>query len=120
METHAEIGYNMLKNSNRAILRAAAIVSYGHHEKWGGGGYPRGIKGDEIHIFARITSVADVFDALGSDRVYKKAWELDKILALFEEEKGKMFEPKLVELFKKNLNKFLEIKYNYDTSDNAG
>lgn len=114
MEKHAEIGYNMLKNSNRAILRAAAIVSYGHHEKWGGGGYPRGIKGEEIHIFARITSVADVFDALGSDRVYKKAWELDKILALFEEEKGKMFEPKLVELFKENLDKFLVIREKFE------
>ena len=110
MRTHSEIGYNILKGSSRPILKAAAIVAYRHHEKWDGSGYPNGIKGENIHIFARITALADVFDALGSNRSYKKAWELEKILNLFEEEKGKHFDPKLVELFLNNLDKFLLIR----------
>ncbi|WP_418641128.1 response regulator [Sulfurimonas sp. ST-27] len=110
MKTHAEIGFNILKASKRPTLRAAAVVAYTHHEKWDGSGYPRGKKGNEIHIFGRITAIADVFDALGSDRVYKKAWELEKILALFKEEKGKHFDPKLVDLFFDNLDKFLAIR----------
>ena len=113
MKNHAELGYKMLKNSNKDILKAAAIVSYEHHEKWDGSGYPRQLKGNEIHIFGRITAVADVFDALGSDRVYKKAWKLDKILELFKNEKGKHFDPKLVDIFLDNLDEFLEIRDKY-------
>jgi len=110
MKSHTEIGYKILKGSKRPILRAVAIVAYTHHEKWDGSGYPRGIKGKEIHEFGRITAIADVFDALGSDRIYKKAWNLDKILNLFKEEKGKHFDPKLVELFFDNLDKFIKIR----------
>ena len=113
MQTHAELGYNMLKSSNKQILQSASIVAYQHHEKWDGSGYPRGISGEEIHIFGRITAVADVFDALGSERIYKKAWELDAILQLFEEEKGKHFEPKIIELFIANLDLFLKIRDKY-------
>ena len=76
MKTHAQLGYEMLKHSSKPILQAAAIVSKEHHEKYNGNGYPKGLKGEEIHIFARITAVADVFDALGSDRIYKKAWSI--------------------------------------------
>jgi len=110
MKTHAFLGYNMLKHSNKPILQAAAIVAGEHHEKYDGTGYPNSLEGENIHIFGRITALADVFDALGSERVYKKAWELEKILALFQEEKGKHFDPKLVELFIKHLDQFLEIK----------
>ncbi len=110
MKEHALIGYNILKDSKRPILKAAAIVAYRHHEKWDGSGYPNALKGEEIHIFGRITAIADVFDALGSDRVYKKAWELEKIITLFEEEKGKHFDPSLVDIFLKNLDKFLTIR----------
>jgi len=110
MKTHAELGYTMLKHSNKPILQAAAIVAGEHHEKWDGSGYPKGLSGENIHIFGRVTAVADVFDALGSERVYKKAWELEKILQLFREESGKHFDPKLVELFLQNLEKFLEIR----------
>lgn len=110
MKTHAALGYNMLKHSNKPILQAAAIVAGEHHEKYDGSGYPNSLKGENIHIFGRITAVADVFDALGSERVYKKAWELEKILTLFEKEKGKHFDPKLVNLFIENLEKFLEIR----------
>lgn len=113
MKTHAQIGYDILKTSKRDILQSAAIVSYSHHEKWDGSGYPLGLKGEEIHIFGRITAVADVFDALGSDRVYKKAWPLEKILELFKEEKGKHFDPNLIDVFLNNLNEFIEIKERY-------
>ena len=110
MKKHCEIGYNILKDSNRPILKTAAIVSYRHHEKWDGSGYPNGLAGEKIHIFGRITAIADVFDALGSDRCYKKAWDLDKILNLFEEEKGKHFDPKLIDLFFDNIDSFLKIR----------
>jgi len=110
MKEHAEIGYKMLKHSNRSILKAASILAYEHHERWDGKGYPRGLKGEEIHIYGRITAIADVFDALGSDRVYKKAWPLKKILKLFEEEKAKQFDPILTELFLDNLEHFLAAK----------
>ena len=78
-----------------------------------GTGYPRGLKKEEIHIFGRITAVADVFDALGSSRCYKKAWPLDKLLKLFKEEKGKHFEPKLVDILFENIDEFLEIQKKY-------
>ncbi len=113
MKTHAQLGYDILKNSKREILQAAAIVSHTHHEKWDGSGYPLGIKGDNIHIFGRITAIADVFDALGSERVYKKAWPLEKVLALFQAEKGKHFDPNLIDVFMNNLDDFLEIKEKY-------
>jgi response regulator RpfG family c-di-GMP phosphodiesterase len=113
MQTHAELGYHMLKHSNKEILQAAAIVANEHHEKWDGSGYPNALKGENIHIYGRITALADVFDALASERVYKKAWELEKILELFKQESGKHFEPKLVTLFMDNLDEFLEIKEKY-------
>jgi len=110
MQTHAQLGYDMLKSSNKATLQAAAIVAHEHHEKFDGSGYPRGLSGEDIHIFGRITAVADVFDALGSERIYKEAWELEKILTLFKEESGKHFDPKLIQLFLDNLNIFLNIQ----------
>jgi len=113
MKTHSEIGYNILKSSTRPILKAAAIISYTHHEKWDGSGYPKSLEGEDIHIFGRITAIADVFDALGSDRVYKKAWELDRILDLFKEQRGLHFDPILVDLFMKNLDEFLVIRDKY-------
>ncbi|RXJ85478.1 response regulator [Arcobacter cloacae] len=113
MKEHAMIGYNILKDSNREILKAAAIVAKEHHEKWDGSGYPFGLKGEEIHIYGRITAIADVFDALGSDRCYKKAWEDEKIFELFKNEKAKQFDPKLVDLFFDNIQQFKDIRNKY-------
>jgi len=110
MDTHALLGYDMLKHSNRTLLQAAAIVAYEHHEKYDGSGYPRGLKEEEIHIYGRITALADVFDALGSDRVYKKAWEDERIFALFQEERGKHFDPQLIDIFFDHLAEFLTIR----------
>ena len=114
MKTHSEIGYKMLQHSTKSILKAAAILAYQHHERWDGKGYPQGLKGENIHIYGRITAIADVFDALGSERVYKKAWPLEKILKLFKEERGKQFDPSLVDLFLNNLEYFLAAKENIE------
>lgn len=110
MKTHAQLGFEMLKHSSKPILQAAAIVSKEHHEKYNGNGYPKGLKGEEIHIFARITAVADVFDALGSDRIYKKAWEDEKIFELFNSEKGEHFDPKVIEAFFHSLDEIKTIR----------
>jgi len=110
IKTHTTFGYEMLKNSNRAIMKAASIIALQHHEKYNGMGYPNGLKGEEIHIFGRIAAIADVFDALDNDRVYKKAWELDDTLALLKEEKGKHFDPVLIDLFFDNLDDVLRIR----------
>ena len=99
MNTHAQIGYEMLKSADSRALKAGAIVAHQHHEKWDGSGYPRGLKGEEIHLYGRITALADVFDALGSARVYKPAWELPRIMDLLKEERGRHFDPHLIDLF---------------------
>ncbi len=113
MKTHAEIGYNILKTSNRPILNTAAIISYTHHEKWDGSGYPRGLKGDEIHIFGRITAIIDVFDALSTIRPYKKSWPLEDITEYLIQRRGKHFDPKLIDILLDNIDEFLEIKKRY-------
>ncbi len=110
MDEHVNLGYEMLKHSKRPLLKTAAIVALQHHEKWDGTGYPKAKKGSDIHIYGRITALADVFDALGSDRVYKKAWEDEKIFDLFREERGKHFDPNLVDIFFEKLEDFLAIR----------
>ena len=110
MKTHTTIGYKFFKDSDKPLLKSAAIIAYEHHEKYDGTGYPRGLKGDEIHIFARITALADLFDALGSDRCYKKAWDDDKIFDLLKKERGKHFDPQLVDIFFEHLDEFLYIR----------
>ena len=110
MKTHTEIGYELFKDSDKPLLQTAAIIANEHHEKYDGSGYPRALKGEAIHIYGRITALADVFDALGSDRYYKKAWSDEKIFKLLKEERGKHFDPKLIDLFFENLDKFLYIR----------
>lgn len=119
MDTHAALGYDMLKHSGRELLLMAATVAYEHHEKWDGSGYPRGLSGEAIHIYGRITALADVFDALGSARVYKKAWEDEQIFTLFKEERGKHFDPSLIDIFFNHLDEFLMIREHLrDTIEN--
>ena len=113
MQSHASLGYEMLKHSDRRLLKSAAIIANEHHEKWNGEGYPNGKKGEDIHIYGRITAMSDVFDALGNARVYKPPWELDRIVKLFKEEKGHQFDPKLVKVFLDGLDDFVKIKETY-------
>lgn len=110
MNTHAMLGYEMLKHSQRPLLKTAAIVAREHHERFDGKGYPDKKSDEEIHIYGRITALADVFDALGSARVYKLAWDDEKIFALFKEERGKQFDPVLVDIFFEHLETFLEVR----------
>ena len=110
MKTHASLGYEMLKHSNKKILQAAAIVSKEHHEKYNGNGYPMGLKGEDIHIYARITAIADVFDALGSDRVYKKKWDDKDVFHYLKEERGEHFDPKLIDIFFENIDEILAFR----------
>ncbi|MEN9465201.1 MAG: hypothetical protein RL217_1382 [Pseudomonadota bacterium] len=113
MKTHTEIGAEILNKSQRRILKTAAIIAGQHHEFWNGSGYPKGLKGEDIHIAGRITALADVFDALGSKRCYKEAWPMDKILNFLKEKSGSQFEPKLVEILLTHLDEFLQIRQQY-------
>ncbi len=110
MNLHASLGYDMLKVSKRPLLKMAATIAYEHHEKWDGTGYPNNLSGEDISIYGRITAVADVFDALGSDRCYKKAWDDEKIFKLFTQERGKQFDPKLIDIFFNNIDEFLKVR----------
>ena len=110
MRSHSTLGHDMLKYSDRRLLRSAAIIAWQHHEKWNGTGYPCGLKGEAIHIYGRITALADVFDALASDRPYKRAWELDRIVKLFETERGAHFDPDLARIFLENVDAFVGIR----------
>lgn len=113
MQTHAQVGYEILNGSSNEVLRCGSMIAHLHHEKWDGSGYPNQLSGKDIHIVGRITALADVFDALGSDRCYKKAWPLDDVLSLIKQQSGQQFEPKLVDIFINNLELFLEIKERY-------
>lgn len=109
MKSHAHIGFDMLKSSKRDILKMSATIANEHHEKYDGNGYPRGLIGEDINIYARIVALADVFDALGSSRVYKDKWDMDSIVEFIKEERGKHFDPKIVDLFFENFDEILKI-----------
>jgi response regulator RpfG family c-di-GMP phosphodiesterase len=113
MKTHCQLGRDMLTSSNKELMKVASIVAYEHHEKYDGSGYPRGLQGNDIHIYGRITAIADVFDALGSHRCYKKAWKDEDIFKLFKEERGKHFDPQLVDIFFENIDDFLKVRDKY-------
>ncbi|MCG8311600.1 MAG: two-component system response regulator [Pseudomonadales bacterium] len=110
MKKHPLIGAEILGESNAQILKMARTVALHHHEKWDGSGYPYGLKGEDIPIEARIVAIADVFDALTSERPYKKAWTVEDALTFMDEQRGRHFDPELVALFHSELPKILEIK----------
>jgi putative two-component system response regulator len=85
MKKHAEFGYGIFKGSKSSILKNAGIIALTHHEKWDGSGYPSGLKGNDIHLYGRITAVSDVFDALTISRPYKKAWLLEDAIKLIND-----------------------------------
>ena len=109
MQEHAQIGFNMLSGSNLILLETGSKIAGFHHEKYDGTGYPNRLKGDEIPIEGRITSIADVFDALGSKRCYKEAWPMPKVIKFIQDESGKSFDPILCQLFTDNLDQFIAI-----------
>ena len=110
MKTHAELGQQLLSQSERPIIKSGAIIAGQHHEKWDGSGYPNGLAGEDIHIYGRITALADVFDALCSKRCYKEAWSVEDTVALIHDESGKHFDPKLVKILEENLADIIKIQ----------
>ena len=95
MRQHPRYAFNWLSSID--YLRSALDIPYCHHEKWDGSGYPRGLMGREIPMAARIFAVVDVWDALRSDRPYRKAWNEDKVMDYLEAEKDKHFDPEVVD-----------------------
>lgn len=113
MKSHAKIGADMLKKSDRPTLQFASIIAGQHHEKWDGTGYPAGLKGENINLAARICALADVFDALGSNRCYKEAWSNEEIIDYIKSQSGKQFEPKLVDIFQQNFDEIASVRDMY-------
>ena len=105
MKTHAKLGHDLLFDVENEYLTTAALIALEHHEKWDGTGYPQGKSGEEISIFGRIVAIADVFDALISIRPYKEAWSFEKAHELLQNNRGTHFDPVLIDLFDKNIDK---------------
>ena len=99
MRKHPQYAFDLLYPI--PYLRSALTVAYCHHERWNGSGYPRGLSGEEIPLPARIFAVVDVWDALLSDRPYRKAWPRKKVLDYLDEQAGILFDPKIVQVFLK-------------------
>lgn len=106
MKEHAKLGFNTLRHSKRPVLVAAAQIAHFHHEKYDGSGYPKGLKGEEIPIFARIVAIVDVLDALLCKRVYKEAWNIESVRELLIKERGKHFDPELTDIVLKELDDY--------------
>jgi putative two-component system response regulator len=110
MERHAEIGYQMLADAGQELLDFAATLALTHHEHFDGSGYPRGLAGEEIPIEGRIAAVADVFDALTSDRVYRPAFPVHDAVSLLRKRRGTHFDPQVVDVFLGSLDEVLELR----------
>ena len=118
MKEHTTIGGLMLQDGERyPIIKAGQIIAQQHHEKYNGSGYPLGLSGEDIHVYSRIVSIVDVFDALSSKRVYKDAFSLEKTLEIMKDGEGSHFDPILLNLFIDNLDSFLEIRDSFTDVD---
>jgi response regulator RpfG family c-di-GMP phosphodiesterase len=113
INTHARLGYEMLKSSNLRILATGATIAHEHHEKWDGTGYPQGLRGEAISLPARIAALADVYDALSHARCYKKAWPGDEVLAEIRAGSGGHFDPHVVEAFLRALPRIEDVRNLY-------
>ncbi len=109
MKTHAAKGQELLACSDQPLMRAAAVIAAEHHERWDGTGYPRGLQGEEIHIYGRVTALVDVFDAMINCRVYRPAMTMGKVLGEIRAGRGTQFDPALVDVFLDHLTEFVAI-----------
>jgi len=114
METHCEIGAEIIGDDDSELLQLAKIVALTHHEKWNGQGYPNKLQGEEIPRVGRIVAIADVFDALTSKRPYKEAWPVDEAISWIKNSAGQHFDPQLVPIFVDALPEILKVKMEHD------
>lgn len=119
VKEHANNGYDLLKDSEKPIIKTAALLAKQHHEHWDGTGYPQGLKGKEINMFSRIAAIADVYDALRGTRCYKEPWSVEKVVEKFTAERGKHFDPALVDTLLDNIKKFEAIIFAYPDNPEA-
>jgi HD-GYP domain-containing protein (c-di-GMP phosphodiesterase class II) len=110
MQRHAQFGHDILAGSGIELLDMAAVIALTHHEKVDGSGYPRGLSGDEIPIEGRVVAVADVFDALTSDRVYRPAMSTEEAVRIMREGRGSHFDPEVLDALLDDLDAFLAVK----------
>ena len=109
MKEHSSYAHKILSRSQTKLIRAASVIAHEHHENWDGSGYPRGLSGENIHLYGRIVAIADVVDALTHKRVYKEAWSLERVQEFMLENSGLKFEPVLVDIFISNIDEFKKI-----------
>jgi putative two-component system response regulator len=110
MERHTEVGYQILHGSGSSLLELGALIAWTHHEKYDGSGYPRRLAGQEIPMEGRVAAVADVFDALTTERSYRRAFELDQAVELMRKERGRHFDPYLLDFFLDSIDEVLDIR----------
>jgi putative two-component system response regulator len=103
IQSHTVIGYRILDGSSSPLLQCAARIALSHHESWDGDGYPHRLRGHEIPLEARVVAIADVYDALLSSRAYKPAWDEDATLGELRRQRGKKFDPEILDLFLANV-----------------
>jgi putative two-component system response regulator len=113
MKQHASFGYDILQGSASIVLQTGAEIALAHHEKYDGSGYPSGLAGDDIPLFSRVVAVADVFDALTSERPYKKAWTLERAAEHIKASSGSHFDPRCVDAFFANWRQVLVIRQRF-------
>lgn len=113
MKSHAAIGAEVMSGGRCELVRVAELIARSHHERWDGGGYPDGLAGDQIPMEARIAAICDVFDALTSERPYKRAWSVDEALEEIRKCSGRQFDPEVVGAFMRVLPEILNIKNSY-------
>ncbi len=113
VKRHPIIGADILKDSQSVIMQAGEIVALTHHERWDGSGYPRGLHGEDIPVSGRICALADVFDALTTERSYKVVIPVEDALNLLNDASGQLFDPQFVNIFTENFDEILKFRQNY-------
>ena len=120
MRSHSRIGYEILSDTETPMMKMAAQIALTHHERWDGKGYPSGLKGEDIPLESRIVTLCDVYDALRSERPYKKPWSMEKTCQLIQDEAGKHFDPELTEVFIQHVEEIEKIRELYpDQTENG-
>ena len=113
MQRHTIIGRGILAKVDSEIARLAATIAFSHHEHWDGGGYPQRLRGSDIPEVARMAAIADTFDALTTNRIYRKAYSIPQALRMMGAEKGRQFDPDLLDAFFTSIDRIMDIAHEY-------